>query len=56
MTVLMYKPEEWKAMGNLKSSINFMKNNNVDNQYDLALDRQKKALKYFFTSVPERLN
>lgn len=65
MVVLQYKPEEWRAMGHLKTQITFMKQNNTEvvfeddegnkqYRYDNALQRQKKALKYFFTEVPER--
>lgn len=42
-------------MGNLKSSIAFMKTNNEDNQYDRALVNNKRALKYFINEVPQRI-
>lgn len=42
-------------MGNLKSSILFMKQNNSEGRYDSALEKQKNLFKYFLTEVPERV-
>lgn len=44
------------AMGNLKSSIKYMMNNNEENRYERALQKNKSALKYFMTEVPERID
>lgn len=42
-------------MGNLKSSISFMKLNNAEGRYDRALEKNKSLFKYFLTEVPERV-
>lgn len=42
-------------MGDLKSSLQFMKLNNSEGRYDIALEKNKSLLKYFLTEVPERV-
>lgn len=42
-------------MGNLKSSLQFMKQNNTEGRYDQALEKNKSLFKYFLTEVPERV-
>lgn len=42
-------------MGKLKESIQFMKKNNEENRYDLTIEKQKGAFKYFLNEVPERV-
>lgn len=61
MVVLRYSKEQWKAMGNLKSSIQFMTNNNEylpeqnQGRYDRAIEKNKNLFKYFLKDVPERV-
>lgn len=43
-------------MGKVKSSIAFMKNNNVDGQYDRTIEKNKSLLRYFMVEVPERID
>lgn len=38
----------------LKSNLAFMKPNNSDGRYDSAIDKQKRAFKYFVTGAPYR--
>lgn len=42
-------------MGNLKSSLEFMKKNNEEGRYDRTIEKNKSSFKYFLTEVPERV-
>lgn len=42
-------------MGNVKSSLQFMKTNNPEGQYDRTIDKSKNLLRYFMTEVPHRI-
>lgn len=46
--------DQWLAMLNLKSSIAYMKRNNIDGVRDSAIEKQTAAFKYFLTKVPVR--
>lgn len=42
-------------MGNLKSSLKFMKTNNSEGRYDRTIEKNKDLFKYFLKEVPQRI-
>lgn len=43
------------AMGNVKSSLHFMKKNNEEGRYDKTIEKNKDLFKYFIKEVPTRI-
>ena len=53
-TINQYTQPQWNALKNLKTSLSFMKHNNVDGRYDDALSRQRSVWKYFLNGEEYR--